>query len=1141
MLKAYLLFFTLLLFSHQLLSQSVWVNAEALQSIAQTENERFLREKEEAIALAAQHGWPMSFVAEDSTEYELIRVEAGAPVYYQTFNREAAISTATNHLWPGGRSGLNLDGTGMTMREWDGGAVRLTHQEFGSRVVQGDNATSLSNHATHVAGTLVAAGVDSSAIGMAYAANLRAFDWSNDDSEMAIEAASGALVSNHSYGEIAGWAFGGWSGSNAWHWFGSPSISQNEDWKFGFYSSKTSTWDNISVNAPHYLIVKSAGNNRGQGITSGSHVVWNNNSWQTSTVSRELSGGTDGYDCIPTYGTAKNILSVGAVFDVTNGYTQPSDVVMTSFSSWGPTDDGRIKPDIVGNGVAVYSTNAGSNTMYGTSSGTSMSGPNVAGSLLLLQQLYISLHSTPMRSASLRGLAIHTADEAGPNPGPDYMFGWGLLNTEKASEIIVDSVASVILEEGLSPAQTYTYTFNSDGITPVKATLCWTDPSAPANQTALNPTNIKLINDLDVRITKPGDTSVHELPWILNPAIPSAAASRGDNIRDNVEVIDAGVLPAGTYEVAVTHKGTLQTAAFPGNQQPFSLILSGVFPATCQASSLTIGIDILQGVICHGDSTAILYAHAENGIPPYNVVWNNVASQNTDTLFGVPAGTYVVEVTDAINCTASDTVVITEPSAMTVQALASREVSCVENEDGKATFNLSGGVPPYVINTTPSVTISGDSLIDLSAGVYTITVIDSMGCSVSDTFAIGGPTDTLVGHIKYVSDVSCIGSEDGIAVVEGAGGTSPYSYQWSTTPPSSADSIVDLSPGVYHVTITDANGCFVQDSVVISAPTDTLSVQSVSVYQPTCHGASDGAAVVSASGGQLPYTYYWHTNPPISGDSAFGLTSGTYQVTVVDASNCEAQTTVTITQPLRVNATVMGVQDESCRGASDGVIDVNVSGGVHPLSYAWSNGGTSSTLLNLSPGTYALTVTDANGCIDTLSATVNQADAFPLSMLSGPDTSAPTQIDVYSVDSIFAAQYDWQVMGGSILSGQSTPTVNVQWNVPGAHVVSVVVSKGDTCEKVYLEVVVDQIFSVDAVSSAGFRIYPNPTKGAFRVAFLGEDQVSSILVYDHLGRLVLTMPAASVSMEQEIDMTSFANGLYIIRIGSYTHRLILSK
>jgi hypothetical protein len=578
--NTYLLLLAFLLaFIEKSHSQNVWVNYEALQSIAQAENERFSREKEKAIQWAQENGLPISFTAEDNTKYELMRVVENMPVYYSTNNLTAAISTSTNHVWPGGRSGFNIDGAGMTMREWDAGAVLLSHQEFDGRVVQGDNAILLDDHATHVAGTLVAGGVNPLAIGMSYAANLRAFDWNNDNSEMAAEAANGALVSCHSYGERAGWVMGSFSGTLGWHWFGLSLVSEIEDYKFGFYDETASTWDNISVNAPYYLIVKASGNDRGKGITTGTHFFFNFfGGWQTSNTSRQLDGGPDGYDCISTFGTAKNILTVGAVHDVTNGYTQPTDVVMTYFSSWGPTDDGRIKPDIVGDGVNVLSTVTASVTSYEAYSGTSMATPNVAGSLLLLQSLYEKTNNKYMRSASLRGLAIHTADEAGPHPGPDYMFGWGLLNTEKAAKHIVDSVGSLILEEILSPAQTYTYDFFADGVTPVKATLCWTDPSAPASRIRLNQTDTKLINDLDIRIIKTNDATFQELPWILDPAQPSAPAAKGDNIRDNVEVIDAGILPKGIYQVTVTHKGNLDVSVFPGNTQPFSLILSGVFP-----------------------------------------------------------------------------------------------------------------------------------------------------------------------------------------------------------------------------------------------------------------------------------------------------------------------------------------------------------------------------------------------------------------------------------------------------------------------------------------------------------------------------------------------------------------------------------
>ena len=234
--------------------------------------------------------------------------------------------------------------------------------------------------------------------------------------------------------------------TSSWRWYGDTTLSSSEDYRFGFYTSSARSWDLIANAAPKYLIVKSAGNDRGSAPGSGvtSHEIWDPNSgWVTSTVSRPADGGTDGYDCISTYGNSKNILTVGAVNDITAGYTQPSDVVMSSFSGWGPTDDGRIKPDIVANGVSLYSTGKAS---------------NATGSMALLQEMYNDSNGVFMNSATLKALVIHTANEAGTNPGPDFSFGWGLLNIKGAADLIADTITNKIIESSLINLATDTFT-----------------------------------------------------------------------------------------------------------------------------------------------------------------------------------------------------------------------------------------------------------------------------------------------------------------------------------------------------------------------------------------------------------------------------------------------------------------------------------------------------------------------------------------------------------------------------------------------------------------------------------------------------------------------------------------------------------
>lgn len=564
------------------------VNMPALQQMQAQINEAYKPQRAQLVAWAKERQLPMRWKDSEGREIELVGVdELGMPVYVMTDNTVAAASTATNRVYPGGILGYNLTGQGMTVGEWDGGATRLTHQELAGRSTQVDGATTLSDHATHVAGTMIAAGVQPNARGMAYQANLATYDWNNDNAEMAAAAQNGLLVSNHSYGQIAGWH----SSGGVWYWYGTPSISETLDWNFGFYNSKAQQWDQIAVNNPFYLIVKSAGNNRNQGPNAGtSHQVRGaNGQWTTSTLTRPRSGP---YDCLPTYSVAKNILTIGAVNDLPNGWQSAAGVGMSSFSSWGPTDDGRIKPDIVGNGVGLYSSYSGSNTAYSSISGTSMSGPNVAGSLILIQQRYQQVHNRFMRSSTLKALAIHTADEAGPELGPDYMFGWGLLNTGRAVQLIdnVDQI-SFLEEHTLEPSGNFQLVASHPTAGPLRVSIAWTDPAGTPPAASLNPTTRMLVNDLDLRLIHLPTNTVYS-PWILNPAVPAAAADRGDNNRDNVEQVFVANAPAGEYRIVITHKGT----NLVGGSQQFGLVVTGL------VKGVEARFTAANRFICAGDS-----------------------------------------------------------------------------------------------------------------------------------------------------------------------------------------------------------------------------------------------------------------------------------------------------------------------------------------------------------------------------------------------------------------------------------------------------------------------------------------------------------------------------------------------------------
>ncbi len=563
--------FVVIMLSIAILIGKTWAQTEtninALLQFSAQKQQEWNKLRKEAEEFARLQGIPIRQTLPNGAILEIVRLKNGIPLFYVTENADASRTTQTERLYPGGTLGLNLTGSGYTrLGEWDGGAVRSSHQELSSRVNQVDGATSLSNHATHVAGTMIASGVVSQARGMAYQANLRAFDWNNDQAEMSNEAAAGLELSNHSYGYITGWYYDGLF----WHWYGDVSVDQNEAYEFGFYDSQAQDWDQIAYDAPYYLIVKSAGNDRNDDAPPAGTTHTHNGSG-SYTDTHYSDGYDNGYDNIRSAGVAKNVLTVGAV-NVVYNYDDASSVLMSSFSSWGPADDGRIKPDIVGNGVGVYSSIADADNAYAIYDGTSMASPNVTGTLALLRQHYENTHSgQKMYAATLKALVIHTADEAGDNPGPDYSYGWGLLNAKRAAnKITEDTYQNVIDEQVLNNGGTYTRTVTASGKAPLKVTIVWTDPPGTPVAPALDPPDKMLVNDLDLHVEY--NATVY-YPWKLDRNNPSAPATRNSkNSVDNVEqvVIDNPVAGAN-YTIVVDHSGTLTNGS-----QAFSIIISGI-------------------------------------------------------------------------------------------------------------------------------------------------------------------------------------------------------------------------------------------------------------------------------------------------------------------------------------------------------------------------------------------------------------------------------------------------------------------------------------------------------------------------------------------------------------------------------------
>lgn len=548
--------------------------------------------KAAGIARARELGLPLRVERPDGTVQEVAGIDNdGNPVYFTTHNVNAAVSTAANLLQvtPYGLRGTSS----LVLAVWDGGSARASHQEFGGRVSVRDGSGSI-DHATHVAGTMIAAGLSPAAKGMAPAAPVASYDWNGDKAEMtaagaataieAVNATNKFLISNHSYGYIAGWNYvAGGSPYRVWEWYGNGTTNGSAEADFGMYNTFARDSDSLAFAAPYFLMFRSAGNERNNNPAGGQAVALAPGSGTVAGYDPAVHPAGDGtyrggFENISFDAVAKNVVTVGSVLDaVSSGTRDPSRATPSSFSSFGPTDDGRIKPDLVANGESVYSSLNSGDASYGTYSGTSMSSPNAAGTAALLAEDHVRLFGQAMRSSMLKGLLIHTADDRG-HPGPDYKYGWGLINAKAATDLIRDHHANPLKSRMIDAVMptggaTVTHEFVWDGVSPIRATVCWTDP-AGSSVTTSDFRSPRLRNNLDLKIVAP-DGAQHmpfTMPFVgtWSQASMDQPATTGTNNTDNVEqVYLANPGAPGVYRAVVSFQGTL------ANDQVYSLLISG--------------------------------------------------------------------------------------------------------------------------------------------------------------------------------------------------------------------------------------------------------------------------------------------------------------------------------------------------------------------------------------------------------------------------------------------------------------------------------------------------------------------------------------------------------------------------------------
>ncbi len=416
---------------------------------------------------------------------------------------------------------------------------------------------------------------------------------------------------------------------------------------------------------------------------------------------------------------------------------------------------------------------------------------------------------------------------------------------------------------------------------------------------------------------------------------------------------------------------------------------------------------------CTGALTGTIWVNGTSTALPVQYSLNGGAFQPLGIFTGLGAGIYTVDVRDALGCTITLSVTLTDPSPITATD-STIAATCFGAADGEIYIvGVSGGTPGYQFSLNGGPLQSNNNFQGYVANTYTALVQDANGCQFTFPVILGEPASLVVADTMV--QPTC-GNANGSITLTPTGGTAPYTYLWSNS--QTTATATNLIAGTYTYTVTDAHGCQRLGTVVISnlgAPTAGIT-QGGNV---SCFGGNDGFAAVTVTGGTGPFQYAWNTPLPVNNDTLSGVGAGIWTVTVTDALGCTAVDSITIAEPTQLSA-VLDTIDPGCAGANDGLALVTAGGGTPGYQFAWSTGDSSDTLRGLGAGAYTVTVTDANGCTNILSGSLS--DPLPVIAAFNPSPAMPAQLQIPNASTTFlnmsqnASIYAWDFGDGEVSS-----------------------------------------------------------------------------------------------------------------------------
>lgn len=604
------------------------------------------------------------------------------------------------------------------------------------------------------------------------------------------------------------------------------------------------------------------------------------------------------------------------------------------------------------------------------------------------------------------GFSSSDADISGLEPGTYNILVTDAASCEKTDQIVLSEPLPITVSESITDVTCNGFSDGSIDITPFGGTpgynFDWTGPdgftSTDEDISMLEAGNYEVTVTDSQNCEYIESFTVNEFPPIVIDADFESTICAGENAGAIDLTVSGGVSPydfswngpsgftstsedissleAGTYTVIVQDQANCADTA--------DYVIDSTTPILIEAT--------FSDPVCNGDANGEIDLTISGGDTPYDILWNTSAT--TEDLTGLAAGTYSVEVTDANNCTETEilltetgstvqTITLNDPPLLELSADVN-DIDCFGDTTGTIDLTITGGVPSYSISWTgpDGFTSVDEDLADLQAGDYEATVIDNAGCIETILVSVSEPTEITADAI--LSTQLC-GEDLGSIDLEISGGTMPYTTSW-TGPDGFAsfdEDIANLEQGMYNVTITDDNGCSIEEGYEITGPS-TLEVIAITT-DLDCSGNDNGVIEIEISGGTTPITIDWFGPDGFSSndEDIFNLAAGSYLLEIEDDNGCTLDSTFNLTQPTPISLDAV-ISDPLCAGDENGSIELETSGGTPPLIFNWTGpdgfASTDEDIFDLATGTYDLQITDQGDCALDTFFTVNPTDPLSLDL-----------------------------------------------------------------------------------------------------------------------------------------------------------------